>query len=68
MQILFVFVDLGNQDIINVVKYFNIRGEETTVMPLIFFVIFACLLLVCSIGTVSIIDFDFISKNDNRIL
>ena len=51
MQILFVFVDLGNQDIINVVKYFNIRGEETTVMPLIFFVIFACLLLVCSIGT-----------------
>ena len=68
MQILFVFVDLGNQDIINVVKYFNIRGEETTVMPLIFFVIFACLLLVCSIGTVSIIDFDFILKNDNGIL
>jgi len=68
VQILFVFVDLGNQDIINVVKYFNIRGEETTVMPLIFFVIFACLLLVCSIETVSIIGFDFISKNDNRIL
>ena len=67
MQILFVFVDLGNQDIINVVKYFNIRGEETTVMPLIFFVIFACL-LVCSIETVSIIDFDFILKNDNGIL
>jgi len=67
VQLLFVFADRGNQDIISAVKYFNICGEETTVMPLMFFVIFACL-LVCSIETVSIIDFDFILKNDNRIL